>query len=65
MLRVFLLYDSMTANAWTPFALSREVKKYMPSGGRIILLSSGASKTPVTDPVLAYSASKAAMDAVS
>ncbi|KAF2172303.1 hypothetical protein M409DRAFT_17538 [Zasmidium cellare ATCC 36951] len=55
----------MTANAWTPFALARESAKYMPEGGRIILISSGASRGANPDPVMAYSAAKAAMDAVS
>lgn len=55
----------MAANAYTPFLLTREAAKVMPAGGRIIHLSSGASKMPQTDPLVGYSASKAAMDAVS
>ncbi|KAK5127160.1 hypothetical protein LTR85_008521 [Meristemomyces frigidus] len=54
----------VTAEAWTPLVLSREAVKYMPKGGRIILISSTASKMPVGDPLTVYAASKAAMDAV-
>ncbi|KAK4508040.1 hypothetical protein PRZ48_001777 [Zasmidium cellare] len=55
----------MTADAWTPFALARESAKVMPEGGRIIMISSGASRGANGDPLIAYSAAKAAMDAVS
>lgn len=37
----------------------------MPSGGRIIFISSGASRFPAGDPVIAYSASKSALDTIS
>ena len=55
----------MTANAWAPTMLAREVVNYMPPGGRIILLSSVASKSALGDPFTVYGAAKAAMDAVS
>lgn len=57
--------DMLTSEAWTPLALAREAVKTMPRGGRIILLSSTASKMPLPDPMLPYGAAKAALDSVS
>ncbi|KAK4545736.1 hypothetical protein LTR36_002690 [Oleoguttula mirabilis] len=54
----------LTAEAWTPFVLAREAVKYMPKGGRIILLSSTASKMALGDPMTIYAVGKAALDTV-
>lgn len=56
--------EMITGNTWTPFLLARESAKVMPSGGRIILISSLNSKIAHGDPTLAYGTAKAGMDAV-
>lgn len=55
----------MFGNAWVPFELSEAVIPIMPQGGRIVMITSGASKTAMGKAVIPYAASKAAMDAVS
>ena len=55
----------ITAEAWAPLSLAKEVIKHMPRGGRIIMMSSGSSKIAQGDPAIGYCAGKAAMDAVS
>ncbi|KAF7196506.1 Short chain dehydrogenase asqE [Pseudocercospora fuligena] len=58
-------WDSMmTANIWAPFTLARECAKFMPRGGRIIVLSSANSKLAMGDPFLAYCVAKAGGDAL-
>nr|POF12903.1 short chain dehydrogenase asqe [Quercus suber] len=49
---------------WAPLDLARSSAKVMPSGGRIIFISSAASRLPMGDPMIAYSVGKAAMEAV-
>jgi 3-oxoacyl-[acyl-carrier protein] reductase len=55
----------ITGNAWAPLSLARSAIQYVPSGGRIIFISSGSSKFPGGDPFISYSASKAALDTIS
>ena len=57
--------EMITGNTWTPFLLARESARVMPSGGRIILISSVNSKLAHGDPSLGYGTAKAGMDAVS
>ena len=55
----------MTGDCWSSVSLAQNVIHHMPSGGRIIMISSGSSKVAMGDPTIAYAAAKAAMDAVS
>ncbi|KAK3704351.1 hypothetical protein LTR37_013904 [Vermiconidia calcicola] len=57
--------EIMTAEAWAPLSLAKEVIQHMPPCGRIIMLSSVNAKLASGDPFLAYSAGKAALDATS
>ncbi|KAI7475392.1 hypothetical protein KC351_g10111 [Hortaea werneckii] len=54
----------ITSEAWAPLELARNAFKVMPNGGRIVMISSGASKLPQGDPIIPYAAAKAALDAV-
>ncbi|RMY44780.1 hypothetical protein D0865_10331 [Hortaea werneckii] len=54
----------ITSEAWAPLELARNAFKVMPNCGRIIMISSGASKIPQGDPIIPYAAAKAALDAV-
>nr|POF26168.1 short chain dehydrogenase asqe [Quercus suber] len=49
---------------WAPLDLARSSVKVMPQGGRIIFMSSGASRLSMGDPFSGYCAGKAAMEAV-
>ena len=55
----------ITANAWAPLVLAKSTIQHMPRGGRLIFISSGASRYPGGDPFISYSASKAALDTIS
>jgi len=57
--------NQITGLAWNTISLSTAVIKHMPPGGRIIMMSSTASKMPWGDPCVPYSAGKAAMEAAS
>ncbi|OAP65111.1 hypothetical protein AYL99_01083 [Fonsecaea erecta] len=54
----------MTANIWSPFQLSLAAIPHMPRGGRIISISSVASRRPNSDPLVILGATKAASDAI-
>jgi 3-oxoacyl-[acyl-carrier protein] reductase len=59
------IFDQMmTANAWSPMSLAIAALPYIPRGGRIVNISSIASKRANTDPVVIYGASKAALDTI-
>lgn len=55
----------MHGNAWVSLEMSKKVAEVMPKGGRIIMISSGASRMAMGKNMLHYAASKAAMDTVS
>ena len=57
--------EQITGLAWSAISLSTAAIKHMPSGGRIVMLSSVSSKLAFGDPVLPYAAGKAAMEAAS
>ncbi|KAK3073933.1 hypothetical protein LTR53_004061 [Teratosphaeriaceae sp. CCFEE 6253] len=57
--------QQMTGLAWSPVSLATAVIPHMPSGGRIVMVSSVSSKMATGDPVLPYAAGKAAMEAAS
>jgi len=54
-----------TGTAWAPISLATAVIGHMPSGGRIIMISSVSSKMAMGDPFIPYAAGKAAMEAAS
>jgi 3-oxoacyl-[acyl-carrier protein] reductase len=52
----------MLANCWNPVQLALHAIPHMPEGGRVIMISSIASKLANGDPTIGYGASKAALD---
>ncbi|KAH8811224.1 hypothetical protein F5884DRAFT_897685 [Xylogone sp. PMI_703] len=54
----------MTANIWSPLQLSLAAIPHLRQGGRIIIISSVASKRPNVDPLVILGATKAAMDSI-
>lgn len=55
----------MHGNAWTSFQMSEAALPYMPPGGRIVMISTAASKTAMGKAAIPYAASKAAVDTIS
>ncbi|ETI20555.1 hypothetical protein G647_08592 [Cladophialophora carrionii CBS 160.54] len=57
------VFDNLlTGNAWAPVQLFLAALPHMPRGGRVIMISSTASKQASPDPVVCYGVSKAALD---
>ena len=56
--------DLITANAWAPLQLFLATLPHLPRGGRVIFISSIASKLANTDPIICYGVSKAALDSL-
>ena len=54
----------MRANVWAPMQLMRAALPIIAEGGRLINISSVASKRANFDPVMVYGASKAALDSM-
>ncbi|EXJ68565.1 uncharacterized protein A1O5_08359 [Cladophialophora psammophila CBS 110553] len=54
----------MTANVWSPFQLSLAAIPHMGRGGRIITISSVASRRPNVNPMVILGATKAASDSI-
>lgn len=55
----------ITGSAWASLSLARAATKHIPRGGRIVMISSVASKIAFGEPTVAYSAAKAAVDSIS
>jgi 3-oxoacyl-[acyl-carrier protein] reductase len=57
------VFDNLLAgNAWAPVQLFLAALPHIPRGGRVIMISSTASRAPSPDPVVCYAVSKAALD---
>ena len=54
----------MTGNVWSQMQLDLEAMQHMGPGGRIINISSVASRRANADPLIVYGASKAALDSI-
>lgn len=54
--------DVMFGNAWQPVQLFFAALPHLPRGGRVIMISSMASRAANSDPVVCYGVSKAALD---
>lgn len=57
--------DDVAGNAWSSIDLARCAVLKMPPGGRIIMISSGASKMPLGELYISYGAAKAALESIS
>ena len=55
----------ITGSAWASLSLAKAAIKHIPRGGRIVMISSVASKIAFGEPTVAYSAAKAAVDSIS
>lgn len=54
----------MTANVWSTLQLTLSALPHLPTGGRVVILSSATSKRANLDPVILYGCSKAALDSL-